>query len=189
MPGTAWIEGAQKELLAVCANGALKMTGRPLYGGPSREIPAEAFATFRFFERDGVDCLGPPDLVDADCWRDLRLLPEDVRRVWPADRSAAAASSPSIPAIAQPSPAEGEQAEKLSGRRPSTKHSPRKAGAKRFQRAAVLDYLNEQYPDGVPDEVSARSHSDGTRGAEKVSEPPYHQACDGRQVVDRIGTE
>ena len=89
MPGTAWIGRAQKELLAACASGALKMTGRSLHGGPSREIPAEAFATFRFFERDGVDCLGPPDLVDADCWRDLRLLAEDVRRVWPTDGSAA----------------------------------------------------------------------------------------------------
>jgi hypothetical protein len=83
-PGTAWIEGAQKELLAACARGALKMTGRPLSGGASRAIPAEAFATFRFFENDGVDCLGPPDLVDADCWRDLRLQAEDVRRIWPA---------------------------------------------------------------------------------------------------------
>ncbi len=155
MPGTAWIEGAQKELLAACANGALKMTGRPLYGGPSRETPAEAFATFRFFERDGVDCLGPPDLADADCWRDLRLLPEDVRRIWPADRSAAAASSPSMPAIAQPSPAEGEQAEKP-GPKTETKHAPRKPGAKRYQRAAVLEYLKEHYPAGVPEEVSAR---------------------------------
>jgi hypothetical protein len=82
-PGTAWIEAAQKELLAACARGALKMTGRPLSGGASREIPAEAFATFRFFENDGVDCLGPPDLVDADCWRDLRLQADDVRRIWP----------------------------------------------------------------------------------------------------------
>ena len=94
-PGTAWIVTAQKELLAACGHGALKMTGRSLYGGPSRAIPAEAFATLRFFGRDGVDCLGPPDLVDADCWRDLRLLAEDVRRVWPADGSADAASSPS----------------------------------------------------------------------------------------------
>jgi hypothetical protein len=67
-----------------------------------------------------------------------------VRRVWPPDGSAAAASSPSIPAIAQLSPAE-------------TKRAPRKVGAKRFQRAAVLDYLNEQYLGGVPDEVSVQS--------------------------------
>ena len=62
LPGTAWIGGAQKELLAACASGALKIDGpAPCNGGPSREIPAEAFATFRFFERDGVDCLGPPE--------------------------------------------------------------------------------------------------------------------------------
>jgi len=155
-PGTAWIDRAQKELLAACASGALKMTGRSLYGGPSREILAEAFATFRFFQRDGVDCLGPPDLVDADCWRDLRLLAEDVRRVWPTDGSADAASSASIPAVAQPSPAEGEQTEKPE-QTTKQKHPPRKPGAKRFQSAAVVDYINEQYPGGVPDEVSARS--------------------------------
>jgi hypothetical protein len=159
-PGTAWIGSAQKELLAACGHAALKMTGRSLYGGPSREISAEAFATFRFFERDGVDCLGPPDLVDADCWRDLRLQAEDVRRVWPADRTADATSSPSIPAIPQLSPADGEQPENFEQKSEQTadqKHAPRRAGAKRFQRAAVLDYLNEQYPDGVPEEVSARS--------------------------------
>lgn len=100
-PRTAWIESAQKELLAACGHGVLKMAGRSLYGGASGEMPAGAFATFRFFERDGVDCLGPPDLVDADCWRDLRLRADDVRRVWHKDRSAGAGAAPSMPAINQ----------------------------------------------------------------------------------------
>jgi hypothetical protein len=151
-PGTAWIESAQKELLAACGHGVLKMTGRSLYGGPSQEIPAEAFATFRFFERGGVDCLGPPDLVDADCWRDLRLQADHVRRAWPEDRSADSAPAPSAPALAPIVPAEAEQP-----KTPETKRPPRKAGTKRFQRDAVRDYLREHHPNGVPDEVSARS--------------------------------
>jgi len=134
-PGTAWIVRAQKQLLAACARGALKMTGRSLYGGPSREIPAEAFATFRFFERDGVDCLGPPDLVDTDCWRDLRLQADDVRRVWSADRSDDAASSLSTPAIDQRPPAEGEQPKEV-----EPKTAPTYASERRY------------YPDRVPEE-------------------------------------
>ncbi|GEP57326.1 hypothetical protein [Reyranella soli] len=101
-PGTAWIGGAQKELLAACGRGALKMTGRSLYGGPSREIPPEAFDTLRFFERDGVNCLGPPDMVDADCWRDLRVQADDVRRLWSAMAEPAAAPAASSIAAAPP---------------------------------------------------------------------------------------
>jgi hypothetical protein len=91
----------------------------------------------------------------ATWFDEISLAVDDVLRVWPADGSAAA-SFPPTPAIAQQSPAEGAQPETFE-QNTEQEHSPRRAGAKRFQRAAVLDYLNEQYPDGVPAEVSARS--------------------------------
>ena len=171
IPGTAWIGRAQNELLTACANGALKMTGRPLYGGPSREIPAEAFATFRFFERDGVDCLGPPDLVDADCWRDLRLLPEDARRVWPAEGSADAAPSPSIPATASQSAASPTYA-------PDVKYSPDKvpdqftalAPEQHEARVVITEALAQDAMRGAEDRDGNRSGGLLAPGAGQVRE-------------------
>ena len=87
-PGTAWIEAAKRELLGACYAGALTMTGRSLYGGLSQEIPAAAFATFQFSERDGSECLGPPNLADADCWCDLMLQADQARSVWPPSGAA-----------------------------------------------------------------------------------------------------
>ena len=92
----------------------------------------------------------------GDYWADLWVRSDECINRWPADPAADAASLPSTPAIAQQSPAEGAQPETFE-QNTEQEHSPRRAGAKRFQRAAVLDYLNEQYPDGVPAEVSARS--------------------------------
>jgi len=145
-PGTAWIELTKKKLLAACAYGALKMTGRSLYGGPSREIPAEAFATFRFFEHDRVDCLGPPGLVDADCWRDLRLQANDVRHVFPAGSSGDGASSPSTSAIVQLPPAEGEEAKEI-----ESKTAPTYASG---------NYLPDKVPDQFKEWAQARRNAE-----------------------------
>jgi hypothetical protein len=157
-PVPGWIVTSQIELLGACVRGTINLMGRPSSGGVSENIPGPACATARFFctHRDRGECLGPPGTPPGVYWTDLQVAAEDVRRIWPADRSADSASSPSIPAIAQLSAADGEQPENFE-QKTEQKYAPRRAGAKRFQRGAVLDYLNEQYPDGVPAEVSARS--------------------------------
>jgi hypothetical protein len=107
------------------------MTGRSLYGGLSREIPAQAFATFRFFDRrDGVDCLGPPDLADADCWRDLALQADQVRAVWPKD-----------------------------ARTPMPTTPPRRRGRPPKKQTEVRTYLERKYPAGLPDDMTIPAFS------------------------------
>ncbi len=100
-----------------------------------------------------------PMMRAGDYWADLWVRSDECMNRWPAP-AADAASSPSISAIAQLSPADGEQPENPAPKteqKTETKHAPRKPGAKRFQIAAVRNYLNEQYPGSVPEEVSARS--------------------------------
>ena len=96
LPG--WIVNAQEELLGACVRGTIKLMGRPSSGGVSEEIPGPACATARFFcnHLDRGECLGPPGTPPGDYWTDLQVVPEDVRRVWPANRSDAASSSSSI---------------------------------------------------------------------------------------------
>jgi hypothetical protein len=90
-PRPGWIAAAQSELLDACYAGALTMTGSSLYGGSSTAIPAAAFASkFRFHERNGADCLGPPNLADADCWCDLELQADSVRGVFAATATSSA---------------------------------------------------------------------------------------------------
>jgi hypothetical protein len=95
LPG--WIANAQEELLGACVHGDPKLIGRPSSGGASEEIPGPACATARFFceSLERGECLGPPGTPPGIFWRDIRVVADDVRRVWPADRFAAAASSPS----------------------------------------------------------------------------------------------
>jgi hypothetical protein len=81
-PRLGWIAAAQSELLDACHANALTMTGSSLYGGSSTAIPAAAFGNLRFHERDGADCLGPPNLADADCWCDLGLQADHVRAAF-----------------------------------------------------------------------------------------------------------
>jgi hypothetical protein len=119
LPG--WIGRAQKELLGACVRGAIKLMGRPSSGGVSEEIPGPACATARFFceSLERGECLGPPGTPPGDYWTDIQVVADDVRRVWPVDRSAAAASSPSIPATAARSAASPTYT-------PSEKYSPDK---------------------------------------------------------------
>jgi hypothetical protein len=250
LPG--WIVTAQEELLAACLRGDIKLMGRPSSGGVSEEIPGPACATARFFclHLDRGECLGPPGTPPGDYWTDLQVAAEDVRRVWPADRSAAAASSPSIPAIVHLSPADQarlqlDQQQQIDARQKAqqqeidaqlkreqmalddqrqrdqmrldtvirlqglelpygtdvtssdtemelqranllaekteTKHAPRKAGAKRFQRAAAHDYLKEHYPNGVPDEVSVQSIRTALREQGKAVSPRTIRRAMGRK--------
>jgi hypothetical protein len=156
LPG--WIGPTQEELLGACVEGRIKLLGVPSSGGASQEIPGPACAVAQFFieSLDQGECLGPPGAPPGKYWTHLRILADDMRRVWPADSSVDAASSPSTPANPQPSPAEGEQRENFE-QKAETKRAPRKRGAKRFQRTAVRDHLNARYPDGVTDGVSAES--------------------------------
>jgi hypothetical protein len=89
-----WIVDAQKELLGACFRGDIKLIGRPSSGGSSEEIPGPACATARFFcvsLRRG-EWLGLPEIPPRVYWTDLWVAAEDVRRIWPADRSATAAN-------------------------------------------------------------------------------------------------
>jgi hypothetical protein len=95
-PPPGWIGHTQKELLGACAAGKIKLMGVPSTGGPSREIPGSACAVARFFcnHLDQGECLGPPGAPPGVYWTHLRVVADDVRRVWPA------IASPSPQAIA-----------------------------------------------------------------------------------------
>jgi len=115
LPG--WIADAQRQLLGACVVEKIKLMGLPSSGGASQQIPSPACAKARFFYNrlEGGECLGPPGTPPGDYWTDLQIVAEDVRGVWPVDRSADAGSSPSIPASAQP--AEGDR-NRPAGNRP-----------------------------------------------------------------------
>jgi hypothetical protein len=115
-PRPGWIAAAQSELLDACYAGALTMTGSSLYGGSSTAIPAAAFASkFRFHERNGADCLGPPNLADADCWCDLELQADQVRGVWAKDgtQDDTKCSTAATPILSSDSPQLGRPSEQL----------------------------------------------------------------------------
>ena len=85
LPG--WIETAREELLGAGVRGTIKLLGRPSSGRVSEEIPGPALSTARFFciRLGGGECLGPPGTPPGDYWTDIQGVPEDARRVWPAE--------------------------------------------------------------------------------------------------------
>ena len=180
---------AREELLDALRNEQNKLIalGRANGVGNTDKIKPDLWAGLTLHdepgERPGHGVVARPEdgLNFSATWFDeISLAVDDVLRVWPADRTADAASSPSIPAIAQQSLAEGEQPDSFE-QKTEQKHAPRKVGAKRFQRAAVLDYLNKHYRDGVPDGVSAQSIQTALKAQGKaVSLRTIRRAMGGR---------
>jgi hypothetical protein len=172
---------ARHELLGALCSNKLIAIGRANGVGDTVQINPDLWPGLALYDepgrRPGCGVVARPEdrLNSSATWFDeVSLAAADVQHIWPYDGSANDTASP---ATAQQSPLNGEQQAKPG----KTKRAPRKAGPKRFQRTAVLDYLNAQYPAGVPDEVSVEAIRTALKAQGKAVSPRTIRRAMGRK--------